>query len=445
MFSIRIGNRCVREEKEAVEWTMEISAPPFAPIDEVVVHLHPTFTPSTVTLSNKENPKNSLLFSLTRVGWGTFPVRAELLRRGAVVDTVVHDLSFEEGGSFRTVQVGKWPAPRLVVECAALARPGYDSAAAHEFLDPPEVLEDKIAVLAGMIVSSPSVVVYSGAGISTSSGINDYATQAAGSVVKPKAKAKSGFDCEPTLAHRVLASLSRQNPPLLHRWVQQNHDGLPQKAGLDPALLNEIHGSWFDPSNPVVPMTGTLREDLIDDVVRLEGEADLVMAIGTSLCGMNADRIVSGCAKRAKRGRATGTVILSVQETAHDKDSALRIFATIDSAMDLLAKTLGIEPTAPRARPSARGTDRFTVTVAGKTKVWDLSDGARVRVNGGPGDGFKGVVLGKTADGHYRIELPYIREGDPKHGKGRSVMILGSWWVESAQKGKCKQLPVENY
>ena len=45
--------------------------------------------------------------------------------------------------------------------------------------------------------------------------------------------------------------------------MQQNHDGLPQKAGYPQQHLNEIHGAWFDPTNPVVPMSGTLREDLM--------------------------------------------------------------------------------------------------------------------------------------------------------------------------------------
>ena len=31
---------------------------------------------------------------------------------------------------------------------------------------------------------------------------------------------------------------------MLSFWVQQNHDGLPQKAGFPQWLLNEIHGSW---------------------------------------------------------------------------------------------------------------------------------------------------------------------------------------------------------
>ena len=41
-------------------------------------------------------------------------------------------------------------------------------------------------------------------------------------------------------------------------------DGLPQKAKFPQEALNEIHGAWFDPSNPVVPMSGSLRGDLFE-------------------------------------------------------------------------------------------------------------------------------------------------------------------------------------
>jgi len=46
--------------------------------------------------------------------------------------------------------------------------------------------------------------------------------------------------------------------------------------------------------------------------------------------------------------------------------------------------------------------------------------------------------------GHYRVELPNVREGDPMHGKGRCVFLIGSWWVEAATKGLVSQLPVVN-
>merc|ERR1719478_1122863 len=91
---------------------------------------------------------------------------------------------------------------------------------------------------------------------------------------------------EPTLAHCVMAELNRQN--LLHGWVQQNHDGLPQKAGYKQEDINEIHGSWFDPSNPVVKYSGTLRHDLCEDMEMQATSADLVLVMGTSLTGLNA-------------------------------------------------------------------------------------------------------------------------------------------------------------
>merc|ERR1719240_2564965 len=80
---------------------------------------------------------------------------------------------------------------------------------------------------------------------------------------------------EPTLAHCVMAELNRVD--LLHGWVQQNHDGLPQKAGYRQEDINEIHGSWYDPSNPVVLYSGSLRGDLYKDMTSLAKTADLVL------------------------------------------------------------------------------------------------------------------------------------------------------------------------
>ena len=48
----------------------------------------------------------------------------------------------------------------------------------------------------------------------------------------------------PSDAHYQLVRLHAAG--MLTTWVQQNHDGLPQKAGLPQAALNEIHGAWCD-------------------------------------------------------------------------------------------------------------------------------------------------------------------------------------------------------
>ena len=181
-----------------------------------------------------------------------------------------------------------WSLPEVTAHASQQARPGYDSCAAHEYTDREDVLAAKIKVLANLIRKSKKFVVYSGAGISTAAGIGDYASRAEnsqgfrGSVERPKVW--SEFDAQPTLAHRVITQLFHEG--YLKYWVQQNHDGLPQKAGFPQEFINEIHGAWYDPSNPVVQMSGSLRDDFFSDMMEWEKSADLCLAVGTSLAGL---------------------------------------------------------------------------------------------------------------------------------------------------------------
>ncbi len=74
-------------------------------------------------------------------------------------------------------------------------------------------------------------------------------------------------------------------------WIQQNHDGLPQKAGLQQDRISEVHGSLYDPSNPVVMMRGDLRYDQSAARQNAAENADLVLAMGTSLAEIGADDV----------------------------------------------------------------------------------------------------------------------------------------------------------
>merc|ERR1740129_1627361 len=111
-----------------------------------------------------------------------------------------------------------------------------------------------------------------------------------------------------------MASLNRRD--LLHGWVQQNHDGLPQKAGVKQEVMNEVHGSWFDPSNPVVKHSGKLRDDLFDDMESQADNSDLCLVLGTSLTGLNADQVATKTARRSTDAAALGMVIISPQRTS---------------------------------------------------------------------------------------------------------------------------------
>ena len=95
----------------------------------------------------------------------------------------------------------EWAAPRLAAKSGEVARPGYSDTSASEYLDTSATLKAKVKAVAALIRSSNRVVVYTGAGISTASGIGDYASKAQNSIATKNVKKRSGFDAQPTLAH----------------------------------------------------------------------------------------------------------------------------------------------------------------------------------------------------------------------------------------------------
>ena len=106
----------------------------------------------------------------------------------------------------------------------------------------------------------------------------------------------------------------------LHGWVQQNHDGLPQKAWFPQGRICEVHGSWYDPSNPVVKYHGSLKDYECEWMEQLTEGSDLVLVMGTSLGGLYADQVATRCAYRAlgvgkaPGGSCLGTVIINLQQ-----------------------------------------------------------------------------------------------------------------------------------
>ena len=147
-------------------------------------------------------------------------------------------------------------------------------------------------------------------------------------------------EAKPTYAHHVISKLEERG--FVKYYVQQNHDGLPQKAGFPQEKINEIHGAWFDPSNPVVQFSGSLRSDLFKWMLEIEEETDLCLCLGTSLSGMNADRCAWTPAKKyCKKKLGNGTIMINLQKTEIDQFSSIRVWAKIDDAFDILVKKLG--------------------------------------------------------------------------------------------------------
>jgi len=136
-----------------------------------------------------------------------------------------------------------------------------------EYFDTPEVLDAKIEKLAEMIRASTYFCAFTGAGISTASGIPDYRSGAdtklktgagcwenaaniqkarqAGTLVNAPAK-KNEFCVKiskayPSKCHMALVEMMNQG--ILKHVISQNIDGLHRKSGIPADKISELHGN----------------------------------------------------------------------------------------------------------------------------------------------------------------------------------------------------------
>ena len=197
---------------------------------------------------------------------------------------------------------------------------------------------DAVATARRLISASARIVALTGAGISTESGIPDFRGPDGVWTKDPKAEQLSNihaymsspdvrkrawrarldspaWQAEPNAGHRALAALERDGK--LHALVTQNIDGLHQRAGNSAAAVIEVHGTmrdvmcmscgWRGPMQPVLDRLRNGEDDppcercggilksatisfgqslvpaIIERAVRVVQEADLLLAIGSSL------------------------------------------------------------------------------------------------------------------------------------------------------------------
>jgi len=195
-----------------------------------------------------------------------------------------------------------------------------------------------IATVRGWLDSARRVVALTGAGISTDSGIPDFRGPQGVWTKNPAAERLStlqhyladpevrktswkmrvtspAWAAQPNSGHRALLALERRGK--LHALVTQNIDGLHLRAGHSAERVIEVHGTlhevtcwgcgWRGPMQPVLERVRAGEEDpscdacggilksatisfgqalepeVIERALRVAGEADLLLAIGTSL------------------------------------------------------------------------------------------------------------------------------------------------------------------
>ncbi len=202
---------------------------------------------------------------------------------------------------------------------------------------PPPPPDEAIDRVRGWIDTAERVVVLSGAGISTDSGIPDYRGPQGLWTRNPKAERLSNIRhyladpevrrlawqsrvdapvwvAEPNDGHRALVDLQRRGK--LHALLTQNVDGLHHAAGNDPELVVEVHGTMREVVCWDCEARGPMSETL--DRVRA-GETDPpclacggILKSATISFGQN---LVAGDLERAERAAIEADLLLTVGST----------------------------------------------------------------------------------------------------------------------------------
>ena len=268
---------------------------------------------------------------------------------------------------------------------------------------------------------------------------------------------------------------------LVQEWLTTNYDGLAQKAGCPQEKVAELHGSWFDPSNPQLGKRGTMRPDLQERVRKAAEAADLILVVGSTLSNISiANNSISSptqaaefaaiqAAQRSLAGLAMGVVVINLQHTPIDPLATIRIFADADHALVELAKLLDLAPVEPNMRMrnssglipyDGEGSRLMGSEGANGGSVLRLAPGEAVRLS----RQHNCRAAGQASRQHIGVG-EMVREGSRvvqrARGDGRVVrycatqraweleiegvkMLLGYWWLEAAVRGGVNALPVFN-
>ncbi|KAK6841269.1 hypothetical protein PG989_010176 [Apiospora arundinis] len=252
--------------------------------------------------------------------------------------------------------------------------------APEERQEAPGVMEQKAQTLVNYINKSKHIIVFTGAGISTSTGIPDFRGPEGVWTLRKQGRLRTSktattLQAVPSPTHMALVEL--QNRGILKYVVSQNCDGLHRKSGILPDRISELHGnsnreyckdcgkdyirdfravSTYEKSihdhrtgrkcalcggvliDTIINFGESLPEDALQFARDHAEKADLCIALGSSLTVTPANEIPETVGKR----KGAKLVICNLQTTPFDKSTSLRVFGKTDDLMERVMEKLSI-------------------------------------------------------------------------------------------------------
>jgi len=246
-----------------------------------------------------------------------------------------------------------------------------------EYFDDPEEVKEKVKQLAQIILASKHIVVYTGAGVSTSAKIPDYRGPKGIWTLQEKGISPH-FEVTleqalPTLTHMALVELYKKD--VIKFTCSTNVDGLHRRSGIPANGMSELHGNCyleicsaktcgkeylrsFDASSgrndhktgrncdlckaPLLDSIINFGENLpVSHLERAQfeaGKSDVSLVLGTSMRVSPANKLPLQAVENGGK-----MVIVNLQKTPYDKKAFLLIRERTDKVIELLMEQLHLD------------------------------------------------------------------------------------------------------